>query len=46
MGREPRSQQRPVALTGVDVDSAINVFSVTVDDGFDENSHLLSAIFE
>ena len=46
MGREPRSQQRPVALTGVDVDSAIDVFSVTVDDVFDENSHFLSAIFE
>ena len=34
MRREPRSQQRPLALTGVDVDSAVNVFAVTVDDVF------------
>ena len=34
MRREPRLQQRPVALTGVDVDSAVSVFAVTVNNVF------------
>ena len=34
MGREPRAQQRPVALAGVDVNLSINVFTVSVDHGF------------
>jgi len=34
MRREPRAQQRPVALTGIDVDVSIDVFAVTVDDVF------------
>ena len=32
MGREPPSRQRRVALAGVDVDLAVRVFVVTVDD--------------
>jgi len=32
MGREPRSQQRAVALAGIDVNLFISVFTVTVDD--------------
>ena len=34
MGREPRSQQRAVALAGVDVNAFISVFTVAVDDVF------------
>ena len=34
MGREPRAQQRPVALAGVDVGLSINVFAVSMDDVF------------
>ncbi len=34
MWREPRSQQRSVALAGVDVNVVIGVFAVAVDDVF------------
>ena len=34
MGREPRSQQRPVALAGVDVDLVGGVFAVAMGDEF------------
>ena len=34
MGREPRTQQRPVALASVDVNLFINVFTVSVNHGF------------
>ena len=34
MGREPRAQQRSVALASVDMNLPINVFTVSVDRGF------------
>ncbi len=34
MGREPRSQQRSVALAGVDVNLVVRIFAIAVDDVF------------
>jgi hypothetical protein len=34
MGREPRAQQRPVALAGIDVNFPVDVFTISVDDAF------------
>jgi len=41
MGREPRSYQRSVALAGVHTNVSINIFAVTMDDVFTNESVVL-----